>query len=93
MADLKDGGLLTLLRDMNLKEYDNLSHFNFTLFEIWPCSREKTVPFKRTLDHTHSFTNGNIYKCHHTTLLLSSHVSLSAMLDETHSVVKLSLLP
>ena len=90
MADLEDDGLLATKRH-ELKEYDNLSCFNLPLFEIRPCSQEvkKTVPFKRTLDHAHSFTT---VKCH-TTLVLSSHVPLSAMSGETHSVVKLSLLP
>ena len=53
MADLEDGGLLALQRDMNL---------NWTFLKL-PCSQEKgkkTVPFKRTLDHTHSFTNGKM---------------------------------
>ena len=68
MADLEDDRLLARLE---LKEYDDLSRFNLPLFEIRPCSREvkKTVPFERTLDHTHSFTT---VKCHHTTLVLSS---------------------
>ena len=32
VANLKDGGLLALQRDMNLKEYDDLSRFNLPLF-------------------------------------------------------------
>ena len=59
MADLEDGGILALQRDMNL-EYDNLSRLNLPLFfnsALFLRNIEKTVLFERTLDLTHSFTN------------------------------------
>ena len=68
---------------MNLK---STSRFNLPLFKNRPCSREKVlrnVPFERTLDHTHSFTNGKV-SSHNT-----RNVSLSAMSSETHLVVRL----
>ena len=74
-----------------LKEYDDLSCFNLPLFfnSAMFSRSEKTVPFEHNLDHTLSFTT---VQCRHTTLVLSSHVPLSAMSGETHSVMKLSLL-
>ena len=82
------------LKRHELKEYDNLNRFNLPLFKnsaLFLRKSEKTVPFERTLDHTHSFTNGKVSS--HNTLIVSNHVSLSATSGETHSVVKLSLLP
>ena len=55
-ADLKDGGLLVLQRNMNLNRMTTQVPSICDLFEIRPCSREKakkTVLFEHTLDHTH----------------------------------------
>ena len=71
VADLEDGRLLALQRDMNLKEYENLNRFNLPLFKnsaLFSIKNEKTVPFERILDHTHLFTNGKVLS--HTTRIV-----------------------
>ena len=58
MADLKDGGLLALQRDTNLKSMT--TEVTFSIFLKFSIKSEKAIPFEGTLDHTHSFTNGKV---------------------------------
>ena len=63
VTDLEVGRLLAFYqRDMNLNWTMIYIPLIFQFFEIRPCFREseKIVPFERTLDHTHSFTNGKV---------------------------------
>ena len=76
-------GTFSASKRHKLKEYDNLSYFHLPLFLKFDLVRKVKklcCSFK-------------MVKYHHIPLVLSSHVSLSATSGETHSVVKLSLLP
>ena len=87
MADLEDGGLLALQRDTNLNRTKILSPFDLPLFLIsalFSRKIEKTVPFERTLELTHYFTNGKV-----SSTIPAKFLALSATSGENHSVVKL----
>ena len=57
VADLKDGRLLALQRDTNLKEYDDLSCFNLLHLKFGLVLEKK---WKNCRLQTHSFTTGKV---------------------------------